>query len=74
LPASGKNSPVSAWDSIVYRLLGFAGAVAAGVALWSFAGERWLDGIGWGLVVAGLAAAYRLGQRRLNKRSGKRRY
>jgi hypothetical protein len=54
-----------------YRVLGLAGAVAAGIGLWRFTGGDWLSGALCALVVAAAAAVYIAGQRRLKGSKGR---
>jgi len=63
----GKPSPL-------FRILGVVGAVGAGVGLWRFTSGDWLGGILCAVVVAGVAAVYVEGQRRVKGGGGRRRY
>jgi hypothetical protein len=60
--------------SLQYRLLGLAGAVEAGTALWRFTSGHWVSGTFCAFVVVVVAAAYVTGQRRLKGQDGGRRY
>jgi hypothetical protein len=56
--------------ALPYRVLSVACAVALGVTVWEFTSQRWADGITWALLVALMAAAYVIGERR--RRTGKK--
>jgi len=70
----GQTDQMHAQPSLQFRLLGLAGAVEAGTGLWRFTSGHWVSGIFCAFVVACVAAAYVVGQRRLKGRDGGRRY
>ena len=63
-----------AQPSIQYRMLGLAGAIEAGMGMWRFTSGHWVSGTFCAVVVAIVAAAYVLGQRRIKGQDGGRRY
>jgi hypothetical protein len=71
---AGQEKGVDKSISPLYRAIGLLGAVAAGIALWRFTSGDWLGGALGVLVVAGAAAVYVEGQRRLKGSGGRRRY
>jgi hypothetical protein len=46
------------------RIVGVAGAIAAGIGLWRFTSGAWIEGIGFAVAVAGIAAYTVLRDRR----------
>ena len=46
------------------RIVGVAGAIAAGIGLWRFTSGAWIEGIGFALAVTGIAAYTVLRDRR----------
>jgi hypothetical protein len=60
--------------ALPFRILSVACAIAVGTTVWEFTSKHWAKGVTWAALVAVMAAAYLIGERRrtTGKKGGRR--